>query len=76
MRWAGHVACMEAMKNTQKIFLGKPEEKRRDCTECLGINGRMIFKWTLSNYGCRVLIGFFWLKIGTLENMVINLLVP
>jgi hypothetical protein len=28
MRWAGHVACMEAMKNTQRVFLGKPEEKR------------------------------------------------
>jgi len=28
MRWAGHVACMEEMRNTYKILVRKPEGKR------------------------------------------------
>jgi hypothetical protein len=28
MSWAGHVACMEEMRNAYKIFIEKSEEKR------------------------------------------------
>jgi len=28
MRWAGHVACMEEMRNAYNILVGKPEVKR------------------------------------------------
>jgi hypothetical protein len=28
MRWAGHVVCMGAKRNTYRIFVGKPEGKR------------------------------------------------
>jgi hypothetical protein len=28
MRWEGHVACMEEMKNAYKILVGKFEGKR------------------------------------------------
>jgi hypothetical protein len=29
MKWAGHVACMGTKRNTYRISIGKPEEKRR-----------------------------------------------
>jgi hypothetical protein len=28
MRWAGHVACMEAGRNVYRVLMGKPEGKR------------------------------------------------
>jgi hypothetical protein len=28
MRWAGHVVCMEEMRNVYKILFGKSESKR------------------------------------------------
>jgi hypothetical protein len=28
MRWAGHVVCMEEMRNAYNILVGKPEVKR------------------------------------------------
>jgi hypothetical protein len=28
MRWVGHVAYMEKMRNAYKILVGKPEQKR------------------------------------------------
>jgi hypothetical protein len=28
MRWAGHVACMQAKRNACKSLVGKPEGKR------------------------------------------------
>jgi hypothetical protein len=37
MKWAGHVAYMEAMRNSYKILVGKPEGKRPF--------GRMKLKW-------------------------------
>jgi hypothetical protein len=40
MRWAGHVACMEAMINVYKILVKKPEGKR---PEDLGIDERRIY---------------------------------
>jgi hypothetical protein len=43
MRWAGHVAGMEEMRNAHKILVQKPEGKRQ-----LGrprCDGRIILKW-------------------------------
>jgi hypothetical protein len=40
MRWAGHVACMEEMRNAYRILVGKPKTSRN--TEAVG--GRIIFK--------------------------------
>jgi len=37
MRWAGHVARMEPMRNAYKNVVGKPEE--RDHSEDLGVDG-------------------------------------
>jgi hypothetical protein len=31
MRWVGHVAHTGEMKNSYRILVGKPEEKRRRC---------------------------------------------
>jgi hypothetical protein len=28
MKWEGHAACMEEIRNTYKILFGKPEEKK------------------------------------------------
>jgi hypothetical protein len=28
MRWAGHAAYMEQMRNSYEVLVGKPEEKR------------------------------------------------
>jgi hypothetical protein len=28
MKWEGHAACMEEIRNSYKILFGKPEEKR------------------------------------------------
>jgi hypothetical protein len=45
MKLARHVACMERMRNTYKILVGKP--KGRDHSEDLGIDGRIILEWIL-----------------------------
>jgi hypothetical protein len=37
MRWAGHVARMEEMRNACKILVRKPQGKRQ--TEVLGVDG-------------------------------------
>jgi hypothetical protein len=37
LKWVGHVACMEEIRNTYKNFVGKPEGKKP--LEDLGIDG-------------------------------------
>jgi len=41
MRWAGHVARMEEMRNSYNILVGKPEGKR------LGVDRKTIFELIL-----------------------------
>jgi hypothetical protein len=38
--------------------------KGRDHLEDLGIDGRIIFEWTLGKFGGRVCTGCIWLRIG------------
>jgi hypothetical protein len=54
MRWAGHVAYMEEMKNAYSISFGKPQGKRPRprWEENIKMDGK---DWT----GC------IWLRIGT-----------
>jgi hypothetical protein len=42
MKWAGHVAHMREMRNSQEILAGKPEGK--SYLEDLGVGGRIILK--------------------------------
>jgi hypothetical protein len=39
--------------------------KRRDHSEELGVDGRIILEWNLGRYGRRVWNGCIWLRIGT-----------
>jgi hypothetical protein len=45
MRWAGHVARMRVKRNTYRILVGKPEEKRLLGNQDVG--WLMILKWIL-----------------------------
>jgi hypothetical protein len=44
MRWAGHVACTEEMRNAYNILVGKL--KGRDHSEEPGKDGWIILEWT------------------------------
>jgi len=63
VRWAGHVAHTEEMRNVYKILVGKPEGKRP--------LGRPRGRWknsirmNLREIGVKVWFGFIWLMIGT-----------
>jgi hypothetical protein len=38
--------------------------KGRDHLEDLGVDGRIVLKWILGNWGYMVYIGFIWLRMG------------
>jgi hypothetical protein len=61
MRWVGHVARMEEMRNVYCVLVGNPEEK--DNLEGTGVDERIILKWILKKYDGRVWTGFIWLRI-------------
>jgi hypothetical protein len=50
IRKVGHVARMGEMKNVYKILVGKPEY--------LGVDGKIIFKLILREWGLRMWIRF------------------
>jgi hypothetical protein len=52
MRWVGHVAQMEQVRNAYRILLGKPEGKRP--LGCPKLDGRIILKWIIKTYGVRI----------------------
>jgi hypothetical protein len=70
VRWAGHVARMEEMRDANKILVRKPEGGRPLINPRLDM---IILKWIGLVY-----TGFIWLRIGTtaLVNAVMNLRVP
>jgi hypothetical protein len=43
--------------------------KGRDHVEDRGVDGRIIFEWTLGKWGARVWTGFIWLRIGTSDGI-------
>jgi hypothetical protein len=43
VRWTGHVACTEEMRNAYIDLIGKL--KGRDYLGCLSVDGKMILKW-------------------------------
>jgi hypothetical protein len=53
MRWAGHVASMEKMKNTYNILIGKYH------LEDLGVDGNIIVVWEVVDWI------YIWIWIGT-----------
>jgi hypothetical protein len=59
---------MGEMRNAYKIWL--ESLKGRDHSEVLGVDGRIILKWTLDKYVWRMWIGFMWFKIGTDEKLL------
>jgi hypothetical protein len=63
MRWEEHVTHMGEMRNANKIFVGKPEDK--SLLGRLGADGRIILRWNLKKYGVKFWTGFSWLRIGS-----------
>jgi hypothetical protein len=45
MGWTGHVARIEEMRNAYKIW--SENLKRRDPSEYLGVDGKIILEWIL-----------------------------
>jgi hypothetical protein len=68
MRWAGHVARMEATRNVCKILVGKPEGKKP--------LGRPRSRWedNIKMYLWKIefgaWIGFMWLSIRTDDRLL------
>jgi hypothetical protein len=52
MRWAGHVALREAIRNAYSISVGKPEGKNH--LEDLGTDGKIMLEWILGKQGGKV----------------------
>jgi hypothetical protein len=48
-----------------KNFDGKPP-KRRDHSEDLGVDGKIILEWMLGKLGAKMWTGFVWLRLGTI----------
>jgi hypothetical protein len=47
MIWEEHVTCMGEKIHAYNILIRKPDGKRRDYLEDLGVDGRLIFKWLI-----------------------------
>jgi hypothetical protein len=70
LRWAGHVACRERMRDAYRVLLGKPEGKR--------LHGRPRPRWEdnikidLKEVGWGAWTGLAWLRIWTDVNAIVN----
>ena len=77
MRWAQHVACMGEIRNAYKLFVAKPEEKRK--------RGRTRHRWedNIKTDLQQVGWGMDWVDVGqdrdrwrAFINAIMNLRVP
>jgi hypothetical protein len=48
MKWAGHVACIEGIRNSYAFWLENMKE--RNHSENLGIDGKIILEYILGKY--------------------------
>jgi hypothetical protein len=55
MIWVGHVACMVGMRNEYNVLVGKYQERCQFGD--LGVDGRIILKWSIKTYFMKVWIG-------------------
>jgi hypothetical protein len=63
IRWAGHVARLVREGAYTGFSWGNLGE--RDHLGVLGVDGRIILRWTFRKWGVGVLTGISWLRIGT-----------
>jgi hypothetical protein len=68
MRWAGHVACMGRIEKCTRFWWEIPKEK--DHSEDQGIDGRILSEWILQRLAGEMWIGFDWLRIGTVGELL------
>jgi hypothetical protein len=47
MRWTGHVARMGEVRGAHNILVGKPDGRRGDHWEDIGVDGRITLRWIL-----------------------------
>jgi len=68
VRWAGHVAHMEAFRNVYIILVGKPEQKRflRD----LAVAGKTTLKCFVHRWGMRISTQFNWPRTGFIDRIL------
>jgi hypothetical protein len=63
IRWSGHIACMEEMKNTFNL-VRRPERKSHLVD--LGVDRTVILEWTLE----KVWTKFIWHMLGTTDRLL------
>jgi hypothetical protein len=68
MRWAGHLARMDEVRNAYRILVGKPYGKRplRRSWRRWGI----VLEWIVRKYVRKMWIGFMWPRIRTSDEMM------
>jgi hypothetical protein len=67
MRWARHEAHMEKLQT--KFYQKDLNEK--DHTEDLVSDIRVILKWTLEKWDCRIWTGFIWFSTRTTDELLL-----
>jgi len=64
MRWVWHVARVEERRSACRVVVIRAE--RKNSLQCLGIDRKIILKFTMKMSDGKTWTGFSWLKIGKL----------
>jgi hypothetical protein len=56
------VSCVQGRRCTEGL---EEKRKERDHLKDIGLDGRIILKWTLNKYGGLVWTGFIWVRVRT-----------